>query len=71
MKLSRNVGTADQVVRIVIGVLLAAALVTGAVSGPLAYAAGLLAAIMLVTGAVGLCPLYAILGLRTRPATRA
>lgn len=71
MKLSRNVGTADQVVRIVIGVLLAAALVAGIATGPLAYVAALLAAIMLVTGVVGFCPLYAILGLRTRPATRA
>ena len=71
MKLTRNVGTADQVVRVVIGVLVVAALVTGAVTGPLAYLAALIAAIMLVTGVVGFCPLYAILGVRTRPATRA
>jgi hypothetical protein len=71
MKLSRNVGTPDQVVRVVVGILIAAALVAGAVTGPLAYLAVLIAAIMLVTGVVGFCPLYAILGLRTRPATRA
>ena len=71
MKLSRNVGAADQVVRVVIGVLLAATLVAGIATGPLAYIAALLAAIMLVTGVAGFCPLYAILGLRTRPATRA
>ena len=59
MKLGMNVGTTDRVVRIVLGVALAAIALAGAVSAPLLYVVWVVAAIAVVTGVVGFCPLYA------------
>ena len=68
MRLHRNVGTIDRVVRVIAGLGLAAALVAGAISGPLASVVGLVAAVLVVTGAIGFCPLYALFRISTRPA---
>jgi hypothetical protein len=65
-----NESTADRVVRVVLGLALAALALVGAVSAPLLYVVWLVAAIALVTGAVGFCPLYAIFGFSTRRAHR-
>lgn len=64
MRLHQNVGTLDRAIRLVVSLVLAASLVAGLVSGPLAYGIGLVAVIMLVTG---FCPLYAVFLIRTRP----
>jgi hypothetical protein len=68
MRLHQNIGTVDRVVRVIAGLALAAALVAGAISGPLATVVGLVAAILVVTGAIGFCPLYALFRISTRPA---
>jgi hypothetical protein len=65
--MAKNEGTLDRVIRGVIGlVAVLAALAVGAGS-----AAGLVllavAVIMLATAALGFCPLYRVLGLRTCP----
>jgi len=65
MKLQSNVGSIDRVVRIVIGIALVAAAVSGTLAGPALILAGIVAAIMMVTGAVGFCPLYWLLGIST------
>jgi hypothetical protein len=65
MKLSRNVGSIDRVARLIIGVVLVAAALGGALTAPWLYVAWLVAAIMLVTGAVGFCPLYFVLRIST------
>lgn len=70
MKLTRNEGTPDRLIRVVLAVALGAALVAGAVAAPLAYVIAVVAALLLVTGVAGFCPLYAVLGLRTVPARR-
>jgi hypothetical protein len=70
MKLTQNVGTLDRIARIALGILVAAAFLGGVVTGPLGWAAAVVALIMLVTGAVGFCPLYALLGVRTCPLQR-
>ncbi|MFI5042563.1 MAG: YgaP-like transmembrane domain [Acidimicrobiales bacterium] len=67
MKLGMNVGTTDRVVRIVLGVALAAIALAGAVSAPLLYVVWVVAAIAVVTGVVGFCPLYAVLRVSTKP----
>ena len=51
------------------GMLMALAF-AGVVSGPVAILASVVGAIALVTGIVGFCPLYAILRVSTKPATR-
>jgi len=65
-----NESPADRIVRIVLGVVLAALAVTGVATGALAVVAWVVAAILLVTGAVGFCPLYAIFRFSTKSAAR-
>lgn len=65
-----NESTADRIVRIVLGAVLAALAVIGVASGTLSVVAWVLAALLLVTGVIGFCPLYAILRFSTKPASR-
>lgn len=65
MKLPVNVGSVDRIIRIVLGVGLVAVALGGSLAGPLLGVTWLVAAIMLVTGAIGLCPLYFVLGIST------
>jgi hypothetical protein len=58
--LSKNEGTVDRVVRMVLGL----ALLTLVFVGPKTLW-GLIGVIPLVTGAVGRCPLYRLLGVST------
>lgn len=60
--LVRNVGTADRVVRVALG----AGLLALYFAGP-QTPWGLLGVIPLATAALGTCPLYTMLGLRTCP----
>jgi len=61
-----NEGNVDRSVRVLVGVVLIGLAVSGAV-GPWAY----IGLVPLVTGAVGMCPLYSLLGISTCPAPRA
>jgi hypothetical protein len=70
MNISRNMGTADRIVRALVGVGLVALLIGGALASPWTYLVGGLAAIMLATSAAGFCPLYALFGIRTCPLQR-
>jgi hypothetical protein len=65
MKLTINEHPIDRMVRVVIGAILLVAGALAGVAAPLLYAVLAVGAILLVTGAVGFCPLYAILGVRT------
>jgi len=66
--LERNVGTAERVIRVGLGVLLVRSAL-----GPfrarrrpgLLAAASALGAVLLVTGLTGRCPLYSVLGVST------
>lgn len=64
--MERNMGTLDRIVR---SVLIAPAALVGAYVLGFGTAAGIalvvVAALMLVTSAVGYCPLYALLRIRT------
>ncbi len=70
MTFGTNESTSDRVIRIVLGVALAAVAIGGAVAAPWLYLVWAIAAIALVTGIVGFCPLYAILHIRTNSAAR-
>ncbi|WP_263409869.1 YgaP family membrane protein [Terriglobus tenax] len=59
----KNVGTIDQIIRIVLGLVLLGAIVL--VQGPLRWI-GLIGLVPLLTGLVNYCPLYSIFGIRTR-----
>jgi hypothetical protein len=68
MRFGPNESTADRIIRIAFGVILAAAALAGVVAGTLAVAVWVVAAILVVTGVVGFCPLYALFRFSTRPA---
>ena len=70
MKLEINEAPVDRVIRIVLGIALAAVALGGAVSSPLLYVVWVVAAIALGTGIVGFCPLYALLRVSTKSKAR-
>jgi Protein of unknown function (DUF2892). len=65
MKFETNVGPIDRVIRIVLGIGLAAVALAG-VAAPLPYVVWVVAALALVTGIVGFCPLYALFHISAR-----
>ena len=70
MKLEINEAPVDRVIRIVLGIALAAVALGGAVSSPLLCVVWVVAAIALGTGIVGFCPLYALLRVSTKSKAR-
>ena len=57
-----NVGKIDRIIRVVVGIIL-----VGNVFYALHHPIGWLGVILIVTGIVGICPLYSIIGINTRP----
>lgn len=66
MKLNKNMGTPDRIIRLAIAAVIALLLITGNLSGVLAIILGLLAVIFVGTSVLSFCPLYVPLGLSTR-----
>ena len=63
--MQRNEGNLDRALRVVAGILLIG-LAAAHVVGPWAY----IGVVPLLTGAVGMCPVYSVLGIRTCPIER-
>ena len=63
--MTKNMGTIDKVIRIIVAVAIAALIATGTLSGTLAIVAGVLAAIFVLTSLISFCPLYAPFKLST------
>ncbi|MGB9740123.1 YgaP family membrane protein [Chloroflexus sp.] len=61
-----NMGNVDRIARVVIALLFIVMIVTGVLSGALAWIGGILAIVFLVTSAIGFCPLYLPFGIKTR-----
>ncbi len=60
-------GSADRIIRVIIAAILAILFFTDVISGALGIVLLVIAGIFLLTSIVSVCPLYAALGLRTRP----
>ncbi|WP_447974660.1 YgaP family membrane protein [Nitrospira sp. Kam-Ns4a] len=60
-----NVGGVERPIRIVFGILLVSLGAFGGLPAGAALGAYIVGAIALVTGAVGLCPLWTLLGINT------
>jgi fatty acid desaturase len=71
VRFPQNESTLDRIVRLIASVALVALNVAGVLGGPLAIVAWVLAGILLVTGAIGFCPLYALLRIRTNAPEKA
>ncbi len=66
MKLQKNMGNPDRIIRLAIAAVIAVLYFTGTLSGLGAIILGILAVIFIVTSFVGVCPLYKPLGIDTR-----
>ncbi len=66
MAMTKNMGTADRVVRVVAALAVGALYLNGTLSGPVAAVLGVLAVVFVLTSAVSVCPLYLPFGLSTR-----
>lgn len=65
--MNANVGSADRVIRIIIGLVAIAAIFVGPLAGPgwPRIALGVVGVIMIATSSMSFCPLYRIFGIRT------
>jgi len=66
-KMTKNMGKTDKIIRLVVAILFAILILTGVVTGALAWILGIVAVIFLGTSAISFCPLYTIFGLSTCP----
>ena len=66
MKLDKNMGTLDRIIRLSIAAVVAVLYFTGNLSGLAAIILGILALIFVVTSFISRCPLYLPFGLSTR-----
>jgi DUF2892 family protein len=64
--MTKNMGTADRVVRILIALAIAVLYFTGKISGTVAIVLEIVAIAFIVTSLVGWCPSYVPFGLSTR-----
>jgi len=60
-----NMGGLDRGLRIVLAIVVALLIGTGTLSGTWAIVLGIVAVVFLVTSLIGMCPLYALLGIST------
>lgn len=65
MKLNKNMGTVDRVIRAIFAVVVAVLYFTGTISGTLGLILVILAAVFLLTSIFAFCPLYLPFNFRT------
>ncbi len=63
--MNKNMGSADRVIRTLVGLAIGVLIIGGQVTGTLAVILGILAVVFLATSAMGFCPLYAALKIKT------
>jgi len=66
MKLNKNMGTVDRIIRLVLAAAIAVLYFTGNLSGLAAIILGILAVLFVATSFVGFCPTYLPFGLSSR-----
>lgn len=63
--MTKNMGTADRVIRTILALAVAGLYFTGRIGGTLALVLGVFALVFLATSAVGWCPAYLPFGWKT------
>ena len=66
MKIKKNVGNIDRIIRALFAVIVAALYFTNVISGTLALILGIAAVILLLTSLVSTCPIYLAAKISTR-----
>ncbi len=56
--MTRNMGLADRVLRVLVAILIAILYISGAIGGWVALVLGVIAVVFVVTSAMGFCPGY-------------
>ena len=69
--MTKNMGTVDRVIRVLLALVIAALFFTGRVSGIFGIALLVISVIFLITSFVARCPGYLPLGISTRGRTKA
>jgi uncharacterized membrane protein len=64
--MSKNMGSVDRVLRLIIALGIAVLIFTKVLAGTLAIVLGILAVVFVLTSALGFCPLYCPFKLSTR-----
>ena len=63
--MKHNMGTADRILRAIVGLLLGYLIITNKVDGVLALILGIFGIMLLLTSAIGYCPPYSAMGIST------
>ena len=56
--MTKNMGSADRIIRTLLAIVFGILILTGQVEGTLAIILGILAVVFLLTSAISVCPLY-------------
>lgn len=64
--MTKNMGTADRAIRVLIALVVGVLYFTGQIGGTLAVVLGVLSLIFVLTSLIGTCPLYGPFGINTR-----
>ena len=63
--ITKNIGSADRIIRVVIAIILGVLYFTGSVTGVLGIVLLVVAVMLILTSLVGFCGLYKLLGIKT------
>lgn len=65
MKLKKNMGAVDRIIRTFLAILFGVLIISGKISGTAGIILGVFAVIFLLTSMISFCPLYILFGIRT------
>ena len=63
--MTKNMGSADRIIRVIIAALVGILYFTGTISGTLGIVLLVLAGVFVLTSVISFCPLYAPFGIKT------
>lgn len=66
--MTKNLGTIDRILRVVLGITFGALYFSGVTTGTLGLVLTVLGGIFIATSLISWCPIYAVLGIKTCPA---
>ncbi len=65
--MKKNMGIIDRTIRTLLAILVGYLIVTGTLTGWVAWVLGILAVVFVVVSFIGSCPLYDVLKISTKP----
>lgn len=65
--MTKNMGSADRIIRVIIAAIIGILYFTGTISGTIGIVLLVLAGVFVLTSMISFCPLYAPFGIKTCP----